>query len=108
MADRRARGGTGHVEESTAGDELAGLLDQVRSLLPQADLTPVAGPSVDDLGIAVSRLAAPDGSASLCSGDPADRAAHTRGKAFRDVVRKQIRLVIDDGSTTMDGLFARQ
>ncbi len=79
--------GWGHVEDAVTGSELDELLDRVGSLLPQADLTPTAVPSVAELGIRPSRMAPPDGLASLCSADPADRAAHAHGKAFRDVVR---------------------
>ncbi|MDQ4116672.1 MAG: FAD-dependent oxidoreductase, partial [Actinomycetota bacterium] len=79
--------GWGHVEDAVTGSELDELLGRVVGLLPQADLSPTAVPAVADLGIPPSRPAVPQGLAPLCSDDPADRAAHARGKAFRDVVR---------------------
>jgi len=53
-------------------------LDDVRVATP---------PTVDELELRPPRLAPPDTLASLCTGDPYERAAHTYGKSYRDVVR---------------------
>ncbi|HIY43084.1 MAG TPA: FAD-binding oxidoreductase [Candidatus Nocardiopsis merdipullorum] len=87
MDKTRSWWGWGNTEDAISGTELDELISRVRGMLPQADLTPVPVPSITELGIGTSGLTAPTGLASLCSDDPADRAAHTHGKAFRDVVR---------------------
>jgi alkyldihydroxyacetonephosphate synthase len=52
-----------------------------------AQLEPTAPPRLDELSLRPPRLAAPASLAGFCSITPADRAAHTYGKSFRDVVR---------------------
>ena len=47
----------------------------------------VAPPRLDEIRLRAPRLAPPPALAHLCSTSPYDRAAHTYGKAFRDVVR---------------------
>ncbi len=78
--------GWGNVEDAVRGAELTALLDRVRPLsaAEPADHPP---PAVADLDLPPPRVAPPASLAALCSADPADRAAHTHGKAFRDVVR---------------------
>ena len=87
MDKTRSWWGWGNTEDAVSGTELDELISRVRGMLPQADLTPVPVPPITELGIGTSGLTAPTGLAPLCSDDPADRAAHTHGKAFRDVVR---------------------
>lgn len=53
--------------------------------------TPVAPPRIDELALRAPRVAAPPALASLCSADPTERAGHTYGKSFRDVVRAMAR-----------------
>jgi alkyldihydroxyacetonephosphate synthase len=48
---------------------------------------PLPVPLVADLDLRRSRLDAPDALAALLSDTPADRASHSLGKAYRDVVR---------------------
>ncbi len=79
--------GWGHVEDAVRGTELDLLLGRVRALLPDADLTAVRPPDVDDLGLPRPRVEPPAALADLCSADLTDRAGHAHGKAFRDVVR---------------------
>ncbi|MYW48570.1 FAD-binding oxidoreductase [Streptomyces sp. SID161] len=78
--------GWGNVEDAVEGAELRALLDRVRALVP-GDPTGHEPPAVASLGIPAPRVTAPAALAALCSADPADRAAHAHGKAFRDVVR---------------------
>jgi alkyldihydroxyacetonephosphate synthase len=89
MADRPTRSwwGWGAASEALTAQESAALLSRVHEFLPDADLTPHAAPDPAALGLPASRVAAPGSLAHLCSDDPADRAGHTHGKAFRDVVR---------------------
>jgi len=46
-----------------------------------------APPAIADLELRAPRVAPPPALASLCSTDPWERAAHTHGKAYRDVAR---------------------
>ncbi|NUK13161.1 FAD-binding oxidoreductase, partial [Streptomyces lunaelactis] len=78
--------GWGNVEETVAGAELGALLARVRMLAP-GDLTGHEPPDIPALGLPAPRVSAPAALAGLCSADPADRAGHAHGKAFRDVVR---------------------
>lgn len=79
--------GWGTVEDAVRGAELRDLVDRASALLPGADLTDHPPPDVPSLGLPPPRIVPPDSLAALCSSDPTDRAAHTHGRAFRDVVR---------------------
>ena len=48
---------------------------------------PTPPPTVDEIELPVPRLSPPTALAAICSADPWDRAGHTYGKSFRDVVR---------------------
>lgn len=48
---------------------------------------PIAVPRIDDLDLRAPRITPPGSLAGMCSMDPDDRAAHTYGKAYRDVMR---------------------
>lgn len=78
--------GWGNVEEAVQGAELETLLTRVRALAP-GEPTDHAPPDVTSLALPRPRVTAPASLAALCSAQPADRAAHAHGKAFRDVVR---------------------
>jgi alkyldihydroxyacetonephosphate synthase len=62
------------------GKTLAGMfhLDELRIAQP---------PSVDEVELRPPRLDPPDALAPLCTTEPRERAGHTYGKSFRDVVR---------------------
>ena len=62
-----------------------GQLVAARFGLPE--LTIEAPPRLDEITLRPPRLAPPAALAAICSVDPYDRAAHTYGKSFRDVVR---------------------
>ncbi|MFD1150561.1 FAD-binding oxidoreductase [Saccharothrix hoggarensis] len=79
--------GWGNVEDAVAGPERAALVGRVAALLPGQDLTDHEPPDPAALDLPPARVRPPTSLAGLCSDDPADRAAHARGKAFRDVVR---------------------
>jgi alkyldihydroxyacetonephosphate synthase len=51
------------------------------------ELHPAATPRVEELSLRPPRLTAPPALAALCSTTPLDRAGHTYGKSFSDVVR---------------------
>ncbi|MFI2762056.1 FAD-binding oxidoreductase [Streptomyces echinatus] len=78
--------GWGNVEDAVGGAELRALLDRVTALMP-GELTDHEPPGIASLGLSAPRVTPPGSLAALCSADPADRAAHAHGKAFRDIVR---------------------
>jgi alkyldihydroxyacetonephosphate synthase len=51
------------------------------------ELTVADPPTVDELDLPAPRIEPPDSMAPICTADPAERAGHTYGKSFRDVVR---------------------
>ncbi|MFG2622622.1 FAD-binding oxidoreductase [Streptomyces sp. NPDC048507] len=57
------------------------------SLLPGTLARPLPVPRVGDLRVGAPAVEPPRSLARLVRADPADRAAHARGKAYRDVVR---------------------
>jgi len=44
-------------------------------------------PRIEDIELPAPRIAPPESLAEICSSDPRDRAGHSYGKSFRDVVR---------------------
>ncbi|WP_069165490.1 FAD-binding oxidoreductase [Nocardia altamirensis] len=86
-AKTRSWWGWGNVEDAVDGAERAALTTRVAAILPGADLTAHEPPSIGSLALPEPRIAAPDALAAVVSTDPADRAAHAHGQAFRDVVR---------------------
>ena len=83
---RRSWWGWGWEEAAVAGSELAGLRALIAGFTG-ADLVLHDPPPVGELGLRRARVTAPPSLAPLCTSDDASRAAHTHGKAFRDVSR---------------------
>jgi alkyldihydroxyacetonephosphate synthase len=79
--------GWGTDDAAVTGPERAALADRVAALLPGADPTDHPPLSPADLGIAPPRVSLPSTLTAFASCTDLDRAAHARGKAFRDVVR---------------------
>jgi alkyldihydroxyacetonephosphate synthase len=84
---QRSWWGWGNVEGAVTGAEADALVARVAGFLPDHDFTVHEPPDVADLGLPAPRVGVPDSLALLASQDPADRAAHAHGKAYRDVVR---------------------
>ena len=57
------------------------------ALLPGLAAAPIPVPAVADLVFRPARVGPPESLASIASVSPADRASHSYGKAYRDVVR---------------------
>ena len=57
------------------------------ALLPGLPTDPITPPTIADLDLRTPRIHAPTPLADRCSVEPVDRAGHTYGKAYRDVVR---------------------
>ncbi|ANZ38831.1 FAD-linked oxidase [Lentzea guizhouensis] len=75
--------GWGNVEHAVTPEERQKLVDRVRAVLPNADLTLHDPPDPETLTIPKSRIQP----SPLYSTDPLDRLTHARGQAYRDVVR---------------------
>jgi alkyldihydroxyacetonephosphate synthase len=73
--------GEGPNEEQTKG------IAQTLSARFGRELTVAEPPSVADVTMPASTVTPPDALTSICSTDRFDRAGHTYGKAYRDVVR---------------------
>src|SRR5215211_8482348 len=87
MSRTRSWWGWGTVEDAVGGVEREALLARVAAAMPGAELVRHEPPDPAALDVPPARLGPPASLARLCSTEPADRAAHGRGKAFRDVVR---------------------
>jgi alkyldihydroxyacetonephosphate synthase len=75
--------GWGRVEAAVPDEECA----RLGALLPGQPVDPLPVPAVADLALPAPRVAPPPALAGCCSTRPDDRAGHTYGKAYRDVVR---------------------
>lgn len=87
MASTRSWWGWGNVDDALSAHERRQLIDRVAGLLPSIDQSVHEPPDVASLTLPPVRVVAPATLAHLCSALPGDRAAHSHGKAFRDVVR---------------------
>ncbi|MFJ4970560.1 FAD-binding oxidoreductase [Streptomyces sp. NPDC088755] len=82
-APPRSWWGWGALDQALPDAECASLA----ALVPGAAAAALPVPSVASLELPAVRVSAPAALAHLVSSAPADRACHTYGKAFRDVVR---------------------
>ncbi|HEV2781411.1 MAG TPA: FAD-binding oxidoreductase [Actinophytocola sp.] len=81
---KRSWWGWGWVDAAVGAAERAGLAGR---LPPHWVGDPVPVPRIEDLRLRAPRVEPPAALATICSTDPEDRAGHTYGKAYRDVVR---------------------
>lgn len=79
---KRSWWGWGYEHAAVTGAERDRLLERVAALLPGHDLTDHPPPDPRTLPLPKPRISKPP-----FSDDPEDRAAHSHGKAFRDVAR---------------------
>ena len=77
----------GNEESAFADREIDQLRQLVGMQFGNTELTAQAPPSLADISMPEPRLQAPDSLASIISTDRRDRASHTYGKSFRDIVR---------------------
>jgi alkyldihydroxyacetonephosphate synthase len=87
MADRRRSWwGWGWEDEALGPESVEKLAIAVAARLGRSDLEIVRPPELRGLELPRPRLAPPASLAEICSTDPFERAAHSRGKSFRDIV----------------------
>jgi alkyldihydroxyacetonephosphate synthase len=88
MSERRRKfWGWGYEGEGPTADQqakIAALLGARFGMPPPAI---AAAPRIEEITLRAPRVDAPPALAGICSATPLDRAAHTYGKSFRDVVR---------------------
>ena len=83
---QRSFWGWGWEDEALTPEQSQNLAAAVSGRLGTAvDVAPP--PKLADIDLPPARIAPPDSLAHLCSAEPFDRASHTYGKSFRDVVR---------------------
>ena len=86
-ARRRSWWGWGWEDEAVPPEQADKLAAAVAARLQLDDVRVQPPPSLDDVTLPTPRLSPPASLAALCSSEPYDRAAHTYGKSFRDIVR---------------------
>ncbi|KAA1422744.1 FAD-binding oxidoreductase [Mumia zhuanghuii] len=79
--------GWGTLDGALDPHETQSLVQRVSGMLPDTDLTAHEPPIPAADVLPAVRVEPPASLADLCSTDPVDRAGHTHGKAYRDVVR---------------------
>jgi alkyldihydroxyacetonephosphate synthase len=88
MSERRRKfWGWGYEGEGPTAEQQAKIaaLLAARFDIPPPPIQPA--PRIEEISLRAPRVGAPPALAAICSEAPLDRAAHTYGKSFRDVVR---------------------
>jgi alkyldihydroxyacetonephosphate synthase len=83
---RRKFWGWGLEGQGPSAEQAAGVARTLADRFGTA-LSPEPAPRIEDVRLRAPRVRPPDALAHLCSDDPAERAGHSYGKSYRDVVR---------------------
>jgi len=84
---RRKFWGWGYEGEGLSSDEMRMLAQLVAGRFGLSDVRAADPPDIAELSLRAPRVRPPDGIAAFCSSDRWDRAEHTLGKSFTDLVR---------------------
>src|SRR5437660_10673700 len=84
---RRSWWGWGWEDQALDTAQLRALAKAVAAALGRDDIEPAPAPVLEQLELPAARVHAPASLAPICTDARYDRAAHTYGKSFRDVVR---------------------
>jgi alkyldihydroxyacetonephosphate synthase len=84
---RRKFWGWGYEGEGPTREQQEQMAKTLAEMFHLDELTVADPPAVDELELPPPRLDPPRSLAPLCTAEPAERAGHTYGKSFRDVVR---------------------
>jgi alkyldihydroxyacetonephosphate synthase len=88
VADRRRKfWGWGYEGEGPTRDQQEQMARTLAGMFHVEEIAVADLPTIDEIELPPPRLDPPDSLAPLCTIDPAERAGHTYGKSFRDVVR---------------------
>ena len=87
MATRRKFWGWGTEDQHPNAEQRGAMARALSARFGKTSLESVDPPRLDELTLRAPRLKPPATLAGICSGSTEDRAAHTYGKSFRDVVR---------------------
>src|SRR5215211_612357 len=88
MAERRRKfWGWGYEGEGPSRDQQEQMGKTLAGMFELDELPSADPPAIDELDLPEPRLDVPASLASQCTTEPAERAGHTYGKSFRDVVR---------------------
>jgi alkyldihydroxyacetonephosphate synthase len=84
---RRKLWGWGYEDQQASPDEIEQIAKGAREQLGFEPAEVERPPRLEDLELPAPRLEPPAALASICSTDPFERATHSYGKAYRDLVR---------------------
>jgi len=84
---QRSFWGWGWEDERLSSERQQGLTQLLAARFGLSELTVRPPPGLDEITLRAPRVSAPAHLAALCSSDKRDRAAHSYGKSFRDIVR---------------------
>ncbi len=88
MAERKLKfWGWGYEDQGPNAEQQKRLAEKMAARFGVAELKIVSPPTLDELNLRASRLSPPQALAAICSSDAYDRAAHTYGKSYSDLVR---------------------
>ena len=87
MSGHRKFWGWGVDEGDLTPEEVKGLGKLLSARFGMDGLEATAPPRIEELDLPAPRVKPPDALAGICTEDPEERAGHTYGKSYRDVVR---------------------
>lgn len=89
MAQNRKRNfwGWGYADEALPADFLTSFKTMTQMALGLSQMDEIVPPTIEDLQLRAPRFALPRSLQSFCTDETFDRASHSYGKSFRDVVR---------------------
>ncbi len=87
MTRRRKFWGWGYEDAGPGEDQAIRIARMVADRLESGDIRLAPAPRIEDVVLPEPRIAAPTALKGLCSVSPFDRASHTYGKSYRDIVR---------------------
>ena len=87
MSRRRSWWGWGWEDAALRPDQVQGLAVGLGQRFGQTDLDIHPAPDLDQIELPAPRVRAPGALAAICTDDRRERASHTYGRSYRDVVR---------------------
>jgi alkyldihydroxyacetonephosphate synthase len=87
VVGERSFWGWGFEGEALSSSQLDALAIRVRPLIAEESLEAIAPPTSDEINLLRPRISPPASIAAWCHLDDRERASHTYGKSYRDIVR---------------------